>query len=214
MKKSGSVELSSSTYEQNQITTVANYKPIIANRYLLASNFQEIFVADTNPTADDTTIDNLIYNYITQNPQAFEGGCNRNDSKCYTNNSRTTISCGPGGSATCNSELKTRMIATLNPSTSPIRKGFMTQACEDILAIDKSVTNSLSKAGLTTSSPTSVENIKKLTSFVFSDRLDDQSAIDELHKVGLFAFGSGYSTLDQWRFVLLPICMSPMMDSI
>lgn len=198
----------------NVASKVTNFKPTITNRYLLASSLQEIFIADQNKDSNDTAIDSIIFKMILQKPEAFEGNCNRNDSNCLVDDSKKVIICGAGVSADCTSQMLSRSTANMNPTSSPIRKGYMIRVCEDILAIDKSVQTALIKSELTQASPVSTANILLLMKFFYSDRMTDSAVANELLKISVEAQSKGLSSLEQWRFIMLPLCISPMNDLI
>ena len=198
----------------NATSKVTNFKSTITNRYLLASNLQEIFIADQNLDSNDTAIDNIIFKMILQKPEAFEGNCNRNDTNCLVDDSRKIINCGTGGSADCTSQMLSRSTAHMIPASSPIRKGYMIRVCEDILAIDKAVQTALNKSELTLSSPINTGNVLLLMKFFYSDRMTDSAVANELLKISTEAQSKGLSSLEQWRFIMLPLCMSPMNDLI
>ena len=187
--------------------TFKRTQPVIGNRTFVATNLTEIFVVDSAPDTFDADIVAIIKKYITGHPEAFGGNCSRYDSSCHD------APCGFGGSQ-CLGHLQASMTAAPLPSASPVSKGFMMRACEEIVTINKSTQTALSKAKLTPSSEINSSNVLKLMSFIHSERPMDTTSADELVKVAAEARKKGFPVLDQWKFVVLPICYSAAMDLI
>ncbi|MGZ3771094.1 MAG: c-type cytochrome [Bdellovibrio sp.] len=182
----------------------ASFRILISNRYLLTSQLMELFVNSTNPDTNDTTIQNTINSLIMNHPEGFGGNCTRNDPGCVPN------PCASDGA--CRGKLNTNQNAEVNPSSSPVRKGYLIQSCEKILTIDKAVTNLAAKASIdVTQAPDSV-TLKKLALFTYRDRPQDDSSINQLLTLANSAKAANMNILDQWRFVMLALCQSSSAD--
>jgi hypothetical protein len=182
----------------------------VSNRYLKDSTLREIFVADTGLDADDLKISKIIDANIKSHPEAFGGNCSRYDAGCMPK------ICGVKGSDPCEAELAVKMSASPSPGASVLRKGYTSRTCEEILAVDKSVTTALTKAEIKNETqinplPNS-DNIQAFLNFYYSDRPSTKESLETLEKLVSDAKSKGMSTLDQWRFVILPICMSTGAD--
>jgi hypothetical protein len=183
----------------------ASYKPVITNRYALASVLQEFFVADNGGDANDTKIQGLITSLVLNHAEAFGGNCSRNDPGCIPK------PCGISGS-TCIGQLNTNQSAEITPSAGTVRKGYMIQVCEQILSVDKSVQNLLGKAAISSATAPSDASITALLQYALPGQPVDPATLDKLKAVAASGAQANLGSLDQWRFVILPICESNALD--
>lgn len=181
-------------------------RPVIGNRYMIKENLKEIFLADANRDASDTNIDTIIENHIGTHSEAFGGNCTRYDAGCMPQ------ACGPNGDGACVGTLSGHMTASPSPTSSPIAKGYLFRACEEALTVDKSVQTALLKAGLSTTSPINAANVTTLMRFLYRQRPTDANVVSKLVAVAVEGQNKGYTPLDQWRFVILPMCTSAAAD--
>lgn len=193
----------------DQPRMASNAEVRIGNRFMVYSNLKEIFVADVQDAIDKTILSSLDAN-IKDHAEAWGGSCTRYDAGCAQK------ICGVKGSDPCEADLAVKMTATNTPTGSVLRKGYSTRTCEEVLSIDKAVMTALSKSGLKTETqpnplPNSA-NISVFMDFYHMGKPTSQTSLDELTKVVTAAQQKGMSTLDQWRFVMLPICESTMAD--
>lgn len=196
------------TYEKSVATEakILTVKPNVGNRYFMKSNLTELFVTDGTKDSSDTSIETIINKYITERPEAFGGSCSRYDDSCMT------TTCGASGETACLGRLDIRMNAEVNVTLSTISQGYAIQACEEILAVTKSVTTVLVKTGLTTASPVNEANVTILAEYIYRDKPITKTAVDEIIKLGNTAKSLGNSVENQWRYILLPLCVSSSMD--
>ena len=177
------------------------FKALTTNRYMLKSVLAELFVADVGLDASDTAIVAVLDNLIVGHPEAFGGNCTRNDPGCST-------VCGEFPTSECVGKLDTSMTANPTPVLSAISQGYLTRACEETLNIDKAVNNALSKVGLTSSQPPTDSDLVPVIQAFYRDKPFDGALVVQLMSVTTEARNKGYSSLDQWRFTLLPLCLS------
>ncbi|MGZ3742989.1 MAG: c-type cytochrome [Pseudobdellovibrionaceae bacterium] len=182
----------------------ASTRLLISNRYLLASQLNELFVASSNLDSNDTSIQTTINSLIMNHAEGFGGNCSRNDPGCVAN------PCANNG--TCRGKLNSSENAEVNPSSSPVRKGYLIQACEKILTIDKSVGNLGLKASIDITQSPDLSTLNSLALFVFRELPPDSSVINQLLTLATTAKSGGMAPLDQWRFVMLALCQSSSMD--
>ena len=173
---------------------------VISNRYQLASQLKQFFVKTTNPTANDLKIQTVIDNLIFNHPEGFGGNCNRNDPACLPS------ACG--NDSTCKGNLNIRQNSEIIPSASAIRKGFLIQACEQILSFDNSITNIASQTGIDINSQPDSLAINKLANFIYRNHTLDSSSVNGLTNLSTKIKSLGLNNLDQWRMLLLALCQS------
>ena len=179
------------------------YTTVVKNRYALSSDFVELFVNEDSPTADDTAIKGIVDSLIRTHPEAFGGNCQRNDDGC------TPTICGLASDVNdCRGKLNISAKGELVPQMSAISKGYINRACEEILKYDRAVENVLKKSGLTLTSPINIDTISMLSLFVYSGKIVPGIAIDQSIAISNSAKGMGLGLTDQWRFLILPYCIS------
>lgn len=192
---------------QNITGDVTVSRPTISNRFAAASLLQELFVADTGKNASDTQIEGFINTYITNRPEAFGGNCSRNDAGCIPK------PCGLSDSS-CIGKLGSSQNAEVVPTAGSVRRGYMIQVCEKILAIDKSVTNLLGKAQINSTTAPTAATITNLLQFILPGQTLNPAIPNKLKDLATDANTQGMNTLEQWRFVILPICQSNYIELI
>ena len=174
----------------------------VKNRFMLKAHLKEIFIVDSGMDTNDTNINTIIENLIGDKPEAFAGNCSRYDAGCMASN------CGAAGDGECVGKHAGNITAAAIPVLSTISIGLMIRACEEILAIDKAVNTALSKAKLSATAPVNDENLTQVLKFFYHDDVVSAAAVAQLAEQNLTAKSKGYSGLDQWRFILLPLCTS------
>lgn len=173
-----------------------DYQLTLGNRYYMESLYKELFVATTNQTQEDTTINNIIKSLVTNKTVAMGGPCVAHDNACPS------------------AEIAVSALSLAMPSGGSMRKGYTTRACEQILEVDKSVRNFLGKSALSESSPVNSSNIGLALALMFPGRTFPSDVINSALDLGTQAKNKGYSGLDTWRFVILPFCISSTMDML
>ncbi len=174
----------------------------LGTRTHTASSFRSIFGPVEAPSAVDnlvaTTINSLLQNQIS----ALGRPCNRYDNDGIS----TTLTCPEGQLSTINS------LAQMLPSTNVLRKGYTTRACNEILARDRAVVNALARASLTVAAPVNSSNVRALFDLFTPGIAPPASVLNSLVGVGADARDNGLTAVDQWRFVIYPLCVSPLLD--
>lgn len=178
---------------------------VVANRYFIQSNLKEIFVSDIDADASDVQISQIIDKYVLDKPEAFGGNCSRYDLNCVE-------ACGAYPSSICLTKQQIHVTAKPNPVYSSISKGYKIQVCEEILSIEKAGQTALLKSGLDLNAPIHLQNIANLYSFMTQYRPYDDFSIQQLLNVSLTGQQAQMSNLDQWRFIMLAICVSTQSD--
>jgi cytochrome c5 len=180
----------SSASEQSQV--------LVGTRSYVASFFRTIFVSNSGTLAADTTINAKITNLLLNQPGALGGTCQKNDETVTDPICRTKIS------ETFNGDML--------PNANALRRGYITRACEEILAIDQGVINALEKAGLAAASATDATNIAKAFGVFSIGRPLPASVSTKLQAVG--ASATLTAGVDRWRFILYAICRSAGVDTL
>ena len=105
--------------------------------------------------------------------------------------------------------------ANMHPRASVTRRGFITQACQEIVSINGAITNALASANLNANSPPSTTNIDALFT-----RMNPTTVYDSANSTGLINLHNaatstqGFSNFRAWRMVIYAICTSPTFESI
>jgi len=181
------------------------FKTVVKNRYLLSSDLIDFFVNEDLPTADDTAIKTIINSLITNHPEAFGGNCQRNDEGC------TPTICGLASDVNdCRGKLNISAKGEPVPQVNAISKGYINRACEEILFYDRAVENVLQKSGLTFTSSISEDNVSTLSLFIYSGKALPSTAINQSIAIANNAKALGLGLTDQWRFIILPYCVSSL----
>lgn len=199
--------VSALNFKVNEPTTDdITFKTMVKNRYMLSSDFIELFVNEDSPNADDTAIKGIINNLITSRPEAFGGNCQRNDPGCLPTN--CGLSSDPND---CRGRLSISTKGDPVPQLSAISNGYLNRACEEILKYDRAVENVLKKSGLTLTTPVNASNVTTLSTFIFSGKIVSTESINQSINISNAAKAQGLSLTDQWRFIVLPFCISSNM---
>lgn len=194
---------------------VTDVTPMVGSRYILSSHLMEVFATDYVFTVGgqitgksiNTTIANIIKANVLDKPEAFGGNCGRHDPGCMP------ASCaGKFSEPQCIGILETRITAAHLPIRNSMSKGYLNKACEEMLNLDQAVTISLENARVYTTGEAvpkpEVSHILTFINYYNNERPVLAGTAAEMEKVALDAKSKGMSNLDQWRFVLLPICSS------
>lgn len=168
------------------------YMPTIGTRFYVQSLLNDVFVPDENPTAADTANLTSINNLVGNNVEAFGQSCSRYD--------------------TCKSReanIETLMSASMNSSGDPIRFGYQTRVCEEVLSnSDRALIVALGKISLNIDSPRNSQNVTALLNHFLKSKPLPQTVVANLVQVGTAAQSMGMNPSDQWRFIMLAICRS------
>lgn len=183
-------------------TKPTQFKVLVKNRHMLKEQFKEFFVVDTGGDTTDANITTIIENLIGVKSEAFGGHCSRYDAGCMKTN------CGAAGDGACVGELAGHISASQTPVLSAISMGLLARTCEEILAIDKAVNTVLTKSGLSVSTAIDSTSITKLINYFNRGDTVSTDIVSKLIEQNAISKQKGYSTTDQWRFIILPICTS------
>lgn len=173
---------------------VSDYGAVLGDRTHMASLFSDVFKAPAAPTPADATITGVIQQHVKERIAALGGPCTVYDADCLF------------------SEKDTSLMVTASPTPSPSRKGYTTRACEEILQLDVGVSNALMNAGLTTASIPNDATVTQLALLFQPVRTPPANVVTALVGVGTAAQTAGYTNLDRWRFILLPMCTWSLND--
>lgn len=180
--------------EQPSLNGVTDPQLTLGNRTYLESLYTELFVASSNTNADDAKIRNIASSLLRDQVGANGGPCLAYDSSCPS------------------SQRATAPYAVGFANGNAMRKGYTTRACEEILEIDRAVTNVLSKAGLNQNSTVSANTAQALFQVFHPGQTATGEVLNSLVAVANASRAKGHSALDQWRFTVLPLCLSSTMD--
>jgi hypothetical protein len=181
--------------------STTQYQALAINRQMLVSNLKEIFTVDTGQDTSDAAINTVINNLVDSHPEAFGGNCSRHDNNCVK-------VCGPREDPTCMGVYDVLVNASPTPYESVISQAYLTQTCEQILNVDKSIQTVISKSGVTQIVAPNFTDVSAVMRFINRDKPVDSTSVNALIDLGNQSRFNGYSILDQWRFVLLPLCLS------
>lgn len=177
---------------------------IISNRYQLAAQLKQLFVSSVNPDSNDTQIQTAIDNLITNHPEGFGGNCTRNDPGCVPNPCAQSTSCA--------GKLSTSQNAEINPSASAIRKGYLIQSCEQILSVDKAISNLAVQATVDITKLPDTTSVSHLSAFIYRNRPQDSGSVTQLLTLANTLQAAGMNSVDQWRMLMLALCQSSSID--
>lgn len=184
--------------DNSNVESTFEYMPTIGTRFYVQSLLNEVFVPDENPIAADTTNATNINNLVGNNVDAFGQSCSRYD--------------------TCKSReasIETLMSAPMNSNGDPIRFGFQTRICEEVLSnSDRALTVALGKISLNVDSARNAQNVTALLNHFLKSKPLPQTVVANLVQVGSAAQGMGMNSADQWRFIMLAICRSTAFGGI
>lgn len=175
----------------------------LGNRIYVASSLENLFInTAVTQTADDTTIKNTIHNLVRNQIASFGGPCYRYDYTC------------PGGVAGGRSEVATNHYGLGSPLSNAMRSGFKIRVCDEVLQVDRAVTNALTNAGLVEASAANETTIKALAGIVTPGRPLDTEVITALVAVFDTAKAKSLSNRDAWRFTIFPLCVSSLTERL
>ncbi len=163
--------------------------PLLSTYGAAGDKFLDIFGTDGTLTADDTKIGLKVSSLIRGNPLAFGGPCHEHDEECP-------------GKPDLNAEISSL------PQGSAIRFGLQIRTCQEVLELDRAVVNTLTKVGLTTSSPLSATNVKLVYDLFYTGRPPSDLTVGSIVAVATKAQTLGFTAVDVWRFTILPMCTS------
>ncbi len=176
----------------------------IGTRTYMASVFTDIFVDPASTATANTTIRNLINSHLLNRPSALGGPCRRYDDVCPEQSGARQAS-----------ETWDMADAWVLPAATPLREGYITRACNEILAQDLAVTNVLKRAGnLTATAPASDANVGLVYGIFHLGFTVPSSDLTNLKAIHAGALSRGMSTTDAWRFTILAICQSPGTETL
>jgi hypothetical protein len=174
------------------------FKQILGGREYLISKFKMIFMNDGMSSSEETTIKNLIDDFL--NKPGYLGG------KC-----EHLAFCSNLFGITQQEDAS----APVHPIPSVPRRGVLTKACQEILSLDTAVTNALTFASLTSSSTANEVNIEKLftamnPSLVINSTVS--SGLINLHTEAKTIHA--LSDIEAWQMVIYALCVSPTFELI
>lgn len=179
---------------ENFITYV---KPLIGTRTYLASTLESLFVAESEErNSEDNKILQVILNLILKQSGALGGPCQ----------SRYE------GSIECPGSAKLNNTAEMLPLPNSLRKGYMLRSCEEILAKDRAIHNALEKSKIETTSTADPGKISQVFNLFYPGRLPTSEVINELVNSHDIMLTKGQGPLNAWRFTLLSLCKSSMLE--
>lgn len=172
---------------------VINESPPTKNRVLMASTLAEIFLDPTNP--DQDSVDDIT-NYIALKVPAFGYPCTRYDAVC------------PQGNNIIN------YTTPISPTSNSLRKGYTNKVCNLLTSRVINVTAVIQKASIVFTDPVNDTTVRKVHEVFYPGITADQAVIDSLINIATEAQSNGMHIVDQWQFVLLPLCLSSSLDLI
>jgi cytochrome c5 len=176
----------------------------MGTRTYLSSAYQAIFVNSTNATAaENQAILKLIDSYILNQPESHGGPCTRYDN----DRDGKILGCAKVD------RLNDLVLASsdISPQPTITRFGYRVKACETILSLPKASSNALVNAGIA-GAKVDGESLGKLAELFYPGRPLPPFATSELFALAKAASAEGLEPNDQWKFVMLPMCMSFLMD--
>jgi hypothetical protein len=98
------------------------------------------------------------------------------------------------------------------PNVNMMRRGYITRTCEEILSLDRSLTNALKKVNLTTKSKIDDKSLKLIFDLFHPGKVPSTEIISALNKIG----NKSQLTSDneRWQGVMLTMCQSPLRDPL
>lgn len=166
-------------------------------RAYISNKLKGIFLpASGTLTSEENGVNTTITNLIEKQPGVFGQPCGRNDLVCF----------GEG-------QMQITLAAPMSPVASAVRSGFLIRVCQESLQRNSAVTRALARAGLTTTSPASVANLKQMYR-VFKAGAEAPAAVTTpLANIHSAAISANMSQTDAWRYVLSAICEAPDADA-
>ncbi len=187
----------------NDITMPESFVALGSRKYV-ESVLNNAFVDPNGDATTNTFIKGLSSQLVAAQSNAFGGPCSRYDGDC------------PGGLNADGGPLigHTPGIAT-NSLSNPIRMGYRTRVCEQLVENNTAVSQVLKLAGaLTTISQATPANITLVFNLFNAGGVVSATTLTSLQTVYNQAITNKYTTTDGWRFVILAICMGPEVDTL
>ncbi|MBK7842539.1 MAG: fibronectin type III domain-containing protein [Bdellovibrionales bacterium] len=170
------------------------YVAPIGTRVYVVSTFTDLFLPEVaQRTAADTPILNLINTLLLDKTGALGGPCRKYETRCV-------------------GDLNENIAAPMLPTPSTLRKGYMTRACEEILAKDRSVQNALSRAGITITSTADTTNLRRLFDHFYPGHNPNTKILSSLVSVVIDSRTKGLGDLNAWRYAMVPLCVGSALE--
>ncbi|MBK8205015.1 MAG: hypothetical protein IPK68_22865 [Bdellovibrionales bacterium] len=171
-----------------------SYVAPIGTRVYVVSTFTDLFLPEVaQRTAADTPILNLINALLLDKTGALGGPCRKYETRCV-------------------GDLNENIAALMLPAPSTLRKGYMTRACEEILAKDRSVQNALSRAGITLTAAANTTNLRRLFDHFYPGHNPNTAIISSLISVVSDSRTKGLGDLNAWRYTMVPLCVGSALE--
>jgi hypothetical protein len=188
---SGGLEVGSSATEQTGPASPASDGGLAAmgqlrlsDRFYVASLLGQVY-------ATDPATNGILKTLVTLQIPLLGGACDPYQNDCASS-----------------SQTQTGMIPTMNPA----RGSLITRACDNLNADDASVKRAvaaLDGGPFTTDHAPDVDAAAAVFA-AFHPQIEAPAAVASgLASVAAAAAGKGYAALDQWRFLLLTVCLAP-----
>lgn len=174
-------------------TSSTDVKMNIGNAHYMSSTMKSIFLNPNSTSGQANTIKDRIAKRITNQILFMGGACNRYEGNC---------------TAAGQNEAPYKSVTT------PVRKGYIVRACEEITSQDEAVTTALANAGLNVMSPANTSNIKMIYNLFYPGRSVSSESLDNLINQHQAAISLAQTQTDAWRFVLYTLCASPLMEML
>ncbi len=183
-------------------TSEEQSKPLLGTRFFVASQMKQIFL-DPSKSSDEEEnyLKNIIESLLKNQFEALGGPCRKNDfSQIDTENFCMRLY-----------DLSPQESPML-PNVNMMRRGYITRTCEEILSLDRSLTNALKKVNLTTKSKIDDKSLKLIFDLFHPGKVPSTEIISALNKIG----NKSQLTSDneRWQGVMLTMCQSPLRDPL
>jgi mono/diheme cytochrome c family protein len=170
------------------------YVAPIGTRVYVVSTFTDLFLPEVaQRTAADTPILYLINTLLLDKTGALGGPCRKYETRCV-------------------GDLNENIGALMLPAPNTLRKGYMTRACEEILAKDRSVQNALSRAGITLTSTADTTNLRRLFDHFYPGHNPNTVIINSLISLVSDSRTKGLGDLNAWRYTMVPLCVGSALE--
>jgi len=176
----------------------------LGTRFLMVDKFKKLFIDPANPKPVDQSTETIINRLFMLQPSFFGGFCNELSLDCVKVSDSLT-------------EPKT---TTMNVPTSILRSGYISRACNEILAQDETVETVLGNLGMTLNDSIDVSAADKIWSLFLPIHSHDHpnpngsSALEKLVVTSTAAGQMGQSKHSQWRHVMTAICDTPLIGAL
>jgi hypothetical protein len=171
-----------------------SYVAPIGTRVYVVSTFTDLFLPEVaQRTAADTPISNLINTLLLDKTGALGGPCRKYETRCV-------------------GDINENIAASMLPASSTLRKGYMTRACEEILATDRAVQNALSRAGITLAAAADTINLRRLFDHFYPGHNPNAEVINPLITLVNESRTKGLGDLNAWRYAMVPLCVGSALE--